>query len=107
LPPGRRSDRDRNTGSEGTFWSVWSVEVVGRRREEWVITRCDGRRFGKRRELAMWFGRVERGVSCGRDKLRDFVSGAMALRMMLTRLAIVKVLSKLTEFRVVNRRYNI
>src|SRR5271163_3379224 len=91
FPPGRRRLRWRNIGSEGTFWRVWRVldGVVGRRRDWWRIRSCEGERLGNGRRSVICSGRVERGVLSGRERLREDFSGAMGLRIMLTRLSIV------------------
>ena len=67
------------------------MEVVGRRREEWQTMSCEGERFGKARRVVICCGRLERGVLRGSDMFKDFVSGAIGLMIILTRLSIVTV----------------
>ena len=45
-------------------------------------------RFGNGKREVIWPGREERGVSRGRDKLSDVLSGAIGLRTIFTRLSI-------------------
>jgi hypothetical protein len=75
------------------------VEVVGRRREEWRTMSCEGERFGKVRQVVICCGRLEKGVLRGRDMFKDFVSRAIGLMIILTRLSIVMVKGDLSVWK--------
>ena len=53
------------------------------------MTSWEGERLGKGRRVVMCSGREERDVVCGSERLRDAFSGAMGVRIILTRLSIV------------------
>lgn len=53
------------------------------------MTSWEGERLGKGSRVVMCSGREERDAVCGSERFRDVFSGAMGVRMILTRLSIV------------------
>jgi len=75
-------------GSEETFWRVErGAAVQGRRRPAWRITMEDEEKLGKARRVEICSGRVESEVWGGTRRVREFLRGAIGVRMILTLLS--------------------